>query len=80
MGMCPVCNGFQQLISQCRLCGHNMEDSGRVMDFYDDYSAYMEIDSLKLEDGYPNTLQKCQCPHLVSCQNCGASDVIFIQE
>ena len=23
------------------------------MDFYDDYSPYMEIDLMKMEDGYP---------------------------
>lgn len=80
MAMCPICNGFQELIIQCPDCGQNMDDSGRIMDFYDDYSAYMEIDSLKLEDGFQGTVAKSQCPHLVSCQNCGVSDVIFIQE
>lgn len=80
MGMCAICNGFEQLNENCPNCGGQLDDSGRIMDFYDDYSAYMEIDHLKLEDGYPNSLSQEQCPHLLSCPKCGRNDVIFIQE
>ncbi|WP_147533100.1 hypothetical protein [Bacillus marasmi] len=80
MGICPNCNGLYQVMFQCPSCGVEMEDNGKIMDFYDDYSPYMEVDDLKLEDGYPNTLSKQQCPHLMSCVNCGRNEVVFIQE
>lgn len=80
MGMCPICNGFEQVTITCPSCGKVMDDSGRIMDFYDDYSAYMEIDELKLEDGYANTFSKSQCPHLMSCLFCGRNEIQFIQE
>lgn len=80
MGICAVCNGFEQLNIPCPNCGGILEDCGRIMDFYDDYSAYMEIDHLKLEDGYPYTQALEQCPHLMSCTTCGRNEVKFIQE
>lgn len=80
MGICPNCNGFETAKFQCPNCGATMDDSGRIMDFYDDYSPYMEIDELKLEDGYPNTFSKNQCPHLMSCLHCGRNEIKFIQE
>lgn len=80
MGICPICNGFEQVNFNCPSCGNNMDDSGRIMDFYDDYSAYMEVDDLKLEDGYNNTFSKELCPHLMSCPRCGTNEVLFIQE
>lgn len=80
MGICAICNGFEQLTVNCPNCGEYFDDNGRIMDFYDDYSAYMEIDHLKFEDGYPESFSKEECPHLVSCPKCGHSEVKFIQE
>jgi hypothetical protein len=79
MSICPLCNGFEELFRQCR-CGGKMNDSGKVMDFYDDYSAYMEIDLLKLEDGFPDSLSRHKCPHLFTCENCLNDEIIFIKE
>ena len=80
MGICAICNGFEQLMVNCPSCGESLDDNGRIMDFYDDYSAYMEIDHLKLEDGYSDSLSKEKCPHLVSCPKCGRNEVKFILE
>ncbi|MDQ0153721.1 hypothetical protein [Robertmurraya andreesenii] len=80
MGICPICNGFHEEQKNCRLCGEAMEDSGRVMDFYDDYSPYMPIDQMKLEDGYPEDYKNEQCPHLFKCPTCGFDTIIFIHE
>ncbi|MHC0036817.1 hypothetical protein [Pseudoneobacillus sp. C159] len=79
MAICPLCNGFEQIIKQCQ-CGGSMMDTGRVMDYYDDYSAYMEIDQLKLEDGYRNSYSQHQCPHLFTCEKCLQDEIIFIKE
>lgn len=80
MGICPVCNGFEELKIECPTCGSVATDRGRMMDFYDDYSAYMPIDQMKLEDGYRDDLAKDQCPHYVKCDHCGYETAYFIQE
>ncbi|GIN62821.1 hypothetical protein J27TS8_28140 [Robertmurraya siralis] len=80
MGICPLCNGFQSVEQKCNICGTALVDAGKVMDFYDDYSPYMPIDLLKLEDGYSNDYKSEQCPHLLQCPQCGIDKVVFIQE
>ena len=80
MAICPICNGFEKIIEKCPSCGKNIEDMGRLMDFYDDYSAYMPIDQMKMEDGYPSDYRENKCPHLLSCPNCGWEGVKFIEE
>jgi hypothetical protein len=57
-----------------------MEDAGKVMDYYDDYSAYEDINTLKENDGFPNSIRNGECPHLLSCPNCGEDDVVLIKE
>ncbi|WP_071396049.1 hypothetical protein [Bacillus tuaregi] len=79
MGICPVCNGFLELKLECPSCGAAATDRGRIMDFYDDYSAYMPIDQMKLENGYLDFANK-QCPHFVKCDQCGYETAYFIQE
>ncbi|MCE4051088.1 MULTISPECIES: hypothetical protein [Bacillaceae] len=79
MNICPLCNGFEQLNKVCADCGQQVEDKGRIMDYYDDYSAYMPIDQMKLENGYPD-LEQHLCPHLVLCPSCEREDLVFIQE
>lgn len=77
--ICPVCNGFEQLVARCTVCGETVEDLGRMMDYYDDYSAYMSIDQMKLEDGlldYRNHL----CPHYIVCSSCGKEAIVMIKE
>lgn len=79
MGICPLCNGFQEIQMNCE-CGGKMVDSGRIMDYYDDYSAYMEIDQLKLEDGYKESFSEHECPHLFTCPTCSKDQIILINE
>jgi len=80
MGICPICNGFEQYVTQCQNCGSKMENKGREAEYYDDYSPYMPIDEMKLEDGYPNNFQNGECPHLFVCPNCGQDQVMMIKE
>jgi len=80
MGICALCNGFEEFHLDCEKCGEQSRDHGRIMDFYDDYSAYMEIDQLKLEDGYPDTNAQHKCPHLYSCMKCNQDQIVFITE
>ncbi|NEY70821.1 hypothetical protein [Bacillus mesophilus] len=80
MGICPICNGFESSETTCKQCQSVMEDKGRVIDYFDDYSPYMEIDGMKKIDGYEQTLQQHQCAHLLYCNHCQTEQVIFIQE
>ncbi|WHY01996.1 hypothetical protein [Neobacillus sp. DY30] len=80
MSICPICNGLRELYQLCTHCGEQMVDSGRLIDFFDDYSPYMEIDLMKMEDGFPDTNSGQKCPHLYTCPACHNDDVIFIKE
>ncbi|MDF2854581.1 MAG: hypothetical protein K0Q87_432 [Neobacillus sp.] len=80
MPVCPVCNGLREVDLICSHCGEHMNESGRLMDYYDDYSPYMEIDLMKMEDGYQDTKSGHKCPHLYSCPSCQNDKVIFINE
>lgn len=80
MSECPVCNGFREAYLLCSNCGEPMMESGRLMDFYDDYSPYMEIDLMKMEDGYPSTNSGQKCPHVYRCPACNQEDIFFVKE
>ncbi|CAM3647859.1 hypothetical protein [Mesobacillus zeae] len=80
MGMCPLCNGFREVHPNCPDCGSGMEDNGREAEYYDDYSPYMPIDMMKLEDGYPKDMQDGECPHLFVCSECRAGRIMLIKE
>ncbi|WP_078550751.1 hypothetical protein [Litchfieldia alkalitelluris] len=80
MSMCPLCNGFETAHYNCESCGSELNDGGRMIDYFDDYSAYMEIDGMKQIDGYKKTLSEHLCAHLFYCDNCSRTDVKFIQE
>lgn len=80
MGVCPICNGFQEVEKTCSHCGNKLEDNGRLMDYYDDYSPYMPIDQMKLENGFPNDYRQEQCSHFFKCVKCGFEEVVFVQE
>lgn len=80
MGMCPVCNGLKELRVSCSICHSEMENRGMVMDYEDEYSAYEEIDTLKMNDGFPETFKKGECPHLMFCLKCNHDEVVLITE
>lgn len=80
MGMCPLCNGFKKIHLNCPNCNGKMENKGREAEYYDEYSPYMPIDQMKLEDGYPTDYSKEECPHLFRCPICGTDQIVLIKE
>jgi hypothetical protein len=80
MGICPLCNGFETSATACSFCMGIMEDKGRIIDYFDDYSPYMEIEDMKKIDGYEQTKQEHECAHLLFCPACHNEQVIFIKE
>ncbi len=77
---CPLCNGLTTIVYPCKECGMSMGDFGKVMDYYDDYSAYLETDIQKQTDGDPQSVEQAVCRHLLSCSRCGNDEVISIHE
>jgi len=80
MPICPLCNGFNNASFSCAQCGNSLEDSGRIIDYFGPYSAYMQIDSMKKIDGIETTLQHNECAHLFYCPNCNNQETILIKE
>lgn len=80
MTLCPLCNGLRKIHVACTECESEMKDMGKTMDYDDEYSAYMDIDTLKQNDGFPDSLKKGQCSHLMKCLNCNHDEVILVKE
>ncbi len=78
--MCPLCNGMKVISPNCGKCNRGMEDKGRLLDYFDDYSAYLDIDGMKLFDGINEDAKKQQCPHVFYCLHCYIEKVVLIQE
>lgn len=80
MFVCPLCNQLEEPQYMCHNCQQRMADEGRLMDYFDDYSAYLDIEGMKLFNGYPNDQKDHQCPHVFSCSNCSKQYVHLIEE
>ena len=78
--ICPVCNGLESVHIGCKNCGHALEDHGRYQDFFDDYSAYMEVDEMKKCNGIKDDFKTHKCPHLLFCTNCNEQSIILLRE
>ncbi|OIJ08301.1 hypothetical protein BKP35_17740 [Anaerobacillus arseniciselenatis] len=80
MSLCPLCNGMASVETKCSTCHNQMNDQGRLLDYFDDYSAYLDIDGMKLFDGIENDAREQKCPHVFYCTNCDKENTILIQE
>jgi len=78
MLFCGLCNGINNESHICHACGNPLKDEGKIYDFYDDYSPYMEIDWNKLVDGVADSANKEECAHLFICPNCGEDQLKII--
>lgn len=77
---CPLCNSYTAIQLACSTCGTNLLDRGREADYYDDYSPYESIESVKRADGYSLDAKEHECPHVLACPSCMKSDVYLIEE
>ncbi|QQE75309.1 hypothetical protein KDJ56_04805 [Brevibacillus composti] len=77
--LCPVCNGFLSLHEECPLCSEPLDDSGRLYDYYGDYSPYREIDDAKLTNGVQDALHH-HCLHLGWCPRCRQEHILAVEE
>lgn len=65
--LCPVCNNLFEIRKKCITCGRVMVNAGTVYDFYDPYSAYLELDVYAGNNKY---LADNYCVHLYTCRHC----------
>ncbi|MTH54623.1 hypothetical protein GKZ89_14560 [Bacillus mangrovi] len=79
MEVCPLCNGFEEKEIRCPNCGIMMTDEGKTTDYLDEYSAYMEIDTMKLFDGALQSLEHKQCVHQFHCPGCSHREEAVIE-
>jgi hypothetical protein len=78
MKACSLCNGVTRMAIDCSTCGAKLTDRGRIYDYYDDYSAYMDIDEIKLADGIPDSSGSDDCIHLFA-GDCGHEETRVIK-
>ncbi|WP_425542000.1 hypothetical protein [Alkalibacillus silvisoli] len=71
---------MQNYSNKCSECDSNIEDQGKVIDYFDDYSAYMDISLMKLLDGDPQSFDNHQCLHYFYCENCNHEEIIAVNE
>lgn len=77
--VCPVCNAFETLESACPRCQSILEDQGRLENFFDDYSPYLEMEWTKEVNGYPD-IRNHQCMHYLYCPNCSYEQIVAVNE
>ncbi|MBH0228688.1 hypothetical protein [Halobacillus yeomjeoni] len=52
-----------------------MRDQGRVTDYLDDYSPYLDQKWTDLVDGDLDSSLTNECVHLFVCEDCGLNDI-----
>ncbi|MBZ9635275.1 hypothetical protein [Clostridium sp. FP1] len=67
--VCPVCNNLERKICKCEKCSAIMKDKGIIQEYFDDYSANMEIND---HDKF--------CVHIYQCSNCNFYERIKIKK
>lgn len=71
MPICPFCNGLQYEQYACKKCESAMQDYGKVVDYVDAYSAYMDQKLLTEVDGLTLNNSQQYCLHVMYCGTCG---------
>ncbi|WP_085506868.1 hypothetical protein [Thalassobacillus devorans] len=80
MVICPICNGIEEVEDRCPDCSNQMVDHGKIVDYLDDYSPYLEVMLTKMVDGDPDSATVQQCIHVIQCVECGKIMTKGIQE
>ncbi|WP_246367054.1 hypothetical protein [Paraliobacillus salinarum] len=80
MYVCLVCNGMESITSDCKHCGGEMIEEGKVTNQFGDYSPYMDDDSLKLVDGDIYSKNEHLCLHLLRCSTCNSYLQVALEE
>ncbi|WNR45643.1 hypothetical protein [Paenibacillus roseipurpureus] len=77
--ICPVCNGLQELQTNCPVCSIRMSDLGKLSDLLGPYSPYgLEDEATIAMSGEPDNHPVRQCLHVVDCPECHTSYTLVI--
>jgi hypothetical protein len=71
---CPLCNALINVNEICPACGRDMEDWGRVEDYFEPYAPYLDHDITNIGEA-PH-----QCIHLFACPKCGYDTRIVVNQ
>lgn len=74
--ICPLCNGLREFQIDCEKCREGMKDRGRIAEYYDNYSSYLDISITELIDGVCND----ECVHIFTCKNCNHDKRVSIDK
>lgn len=80
MSVCPLCNGLSSLSLTCPNCHHQLDDQGKLTDYFDDYSSYLDMNITKMVDGDSVSLQEDRCVHYFYCPQCHYEQVQAVKE
>lgn len=67
--ICPVCNNLKKHIYTCEKCSAIMEDKGIIQEYFDDYTADMDIND-----------NNQFCVHIYQCSNCNFYERINVNK
>lgn len=74
--ICPVCNGLNECDIECEKCSGEMTNRGRIAEYYDNYSSYLEMSLTEKIDGVPSD----KCVHLYACLDCNYDKRVTIDK
>ncbi|MBM7551118.1 hypothetical protein [Thalassobacillus pellis] len=80
MKVCSYCNGLKHLEQQCPACKNLMDDQGKLVDYLDDYSPYLDVGITKMVDGDRQSVKSDHCIHVLRCKSCDRDEVVVIEE
>ncbi|MGI6706468.1 MAG: hypothetical protein ACOX6S_09555 [Clostridia bacterium] len=67
--VCPICNGLFLPKEHCPYCNAEMDEIGKMEDYFGPYSPYMEEDDL-LQANHGMAIGDQECVHLFRCIQC----------
>ncbi|KEK24307.1 hypothetical protein [Bacillus gaemokensis] len=79
MEICPLCNGLEAQTYSCQTCMSVLQDYGKVVDYIDDYSAYMDQDLLIQVDGLTFDNSRQYCAHFFYCGRCDTQTEMIVK-
>ena len=79
MAICPLCNALESQSYSCQVCTNVLQDYGKVVDYTDAYSAYMDQDLLIAVDGLTEMDSQQYCVHVFYCGTCGTQTELAVK-
>lgn len=79
MAICPLCNALDAQTYSCPTCASLLQDYGKIVDYLDTYSAYLDQDLLLQVDGLTQNNSQQHCVHVFYCAACNTETDITVK-